>query len=91
MTERDDTPYREGVVMEVPRKEGKGALADVGLKSYVQLDKSIQPRVRVTVKMVKASGNILYNYKKVILRQHYIYVYIFLSTFFKQRRNNLTS
>ena len=76
MTERDDTPYREGVVMEVPRKEGKGSLADVGLKSYVQLDKSIQPRVRVTVKMCKASGNILYNYKKVILRLH-IYMYIY--------------
>ncbi|KAK7108823.1 hypothetical protein V1264_016488 [Littorina saxatilis] len=54
MRATDDMPYREGVVLKKPLRPNQGSFADVGLlKKEVQLDKQIEPHVRVTVKMDK--------------------------------------
>ena len=52
----DDMPYREGVVVDRPVKKGSGSFVNVGMRKEVQIDKSIKPGVRVTVKMEDTSG-----------------------------------
>ncbi|XP_076353887.1 28S rRNA (uridine-N(3))-methyltransferase [Tachypleus tridentatus] len=47
----DKCPFREGIVINRPVKEGKGSFVYVGQKKDVQVDKLIKPGVRVTVKM----------------------------------------
>ncbi|CAC5404731.1 SPOUT1 [Mytilus coruscus] len=48
----DNCQYREGVVLDKPVKTGKGSFANVGLlKKEVQIDKHLQPGIRVTVKL----------------------------------------
>ena len=42
-------PYREGVVLDVPVKEGRGSYVDVGLHKHVQIDKVLTSNLRVTV------------------------------------------
>ncbi|OWF47847.1 putative methyltransferase C9orf114 [Mizuhopecten yessoensis] len=43
--------YREGVVVNKPVTTGKGSFVNVGLLKEVQIDKQLQPGVRVTVKL----------------------------------------
>lgn len=52
----DDMPYREGVVLDRPVKNGSGSFVNVGMRKEVRIDKSIKPGVRVTVKMEDTSG-----------------------------------
>ncbi|XP_076800475.1 28S rRNA (uridine-N(3))-methyltransferase-like [Clavelina lepadiformis] len=47
----DFMPYREGVVVDRPVKPGKGSFANCGTHKLVQIDKVLQPNIRVTVKM----------------------------------------
>lgn len=49
--EEEWSAYREGIILEKPVKEGRGSFVDVGLRKEVQVDKVVQPRLRVTVKM----------------------------------------
>jgi len=51
MREDEESPYREGVVLDRPVKNGKGSYANCGMHKLVQLDKALEPNVRVTVKM----------------------------------------
>ena len=53
-----DSLYREGVVVDKPApvKGQKGSYVNVGLKNDVQIDKRIQPGVRVTVKMASSTS-----------------------------------
>lgn len=52
MRAADQCIYREGVVLDKPVKKGRGSYVNVGLdKVEVQIDKLIQPGVRVTVKL----------------------------------------
>lgn len=43
--------YREGVVTEKPAKANKGCYINAGLLSDVLVDKTIQPGLRVTIKL----------------------------------------
>lgn len=43
--------YREGVTLSRPTKPGQGCFVDAGLWKEVQIDKPLQPGVRVTVKL----------------------------------------
>nr|CAB3227240.1 uncharacterized protein C9orf114-like [Phallusia mammillata] len=52
MREDADSPYREGVVLDRPIKSGKGSFVNCGTVKLVQIDKVLQPNVRVTVKML---------------------------------------
>uniref|UniRef100_A0A2R5LJC5 28S rRNA (uridine-N(3))-methyltransferase n=1 Tax=Ornithodoros turicata TaxID=34597 RepID=A0A2R5LJC5_9ACAR len=47
----EDAPYREGIVTNLPVKEGKGSLVNCGLKKEVRIDRHLQPGIRVTVKL----------------------------------------
>ncbi|KFM67328.1 hypothetical protein X975_04935, partial [Stegodyphus mimosarum] len=49
----DESPYREGIILNKPVKEGKGSYAYIGLKKTAIVDKIIEPNVRVTVKLDK--------------------------------------
>ena len=54
----EETPYREGVVIDKPAKAG--SFVNVGLLKEVQIDKKITPGLRVTVEMLPvASGKSL--------------------------------
>ncbi|XP_035224214.1 putative methyltransferase C9orf114 [Stegodyphus dumicola] len=49
----DEFPYREGIILNKPVKEGKGSYAYIGLQKTAIIDKIIEPNVRVTVKLDK--------------------------------------
>ena len=51
MSQSDETEYREGVVLDKPVREGHGSFANVGLLKEVQIDRQLQPGLRVTVRM----------------------------------------
>uniref|UniRef100_A0A8C4Q2A5 28S rRNA (uridine-N(3))-methyltransferase n=1 Tax=Eptatretus burgeri TaxID=7764 RepID=A0A8C4Q2A5_EPTBU len=51
----EKVPYREGVVLNRPVSAGKGSFVDCGLVKEVQIDRHLQPGVRVTVKMDKGT------------------------------------
>ena len=47
----DICPYREGVTLSRPTKEGKGSFVNVGTRKELMCDKHLTPGVRVTVRM----------------------------------------
>lgn len=54
MRMEDDVPYREGVVLSKPTKDGKGSFVNCGASKIVQIEKKLEANVRVTVKMLKS-------------------------------------
>ena len=65
MRATDRLPYREGVVVNRPVKDGKGSLVNVGLYKDVSIDKRLKPGTRVTVKLTytgKEGTNTEYKY-----------------------------
>ena len=51
MRAADRLPFREGVVVNRPVKDGQGSLVNVGLQKEVSIDKRLKPGTRVTVKL----------------------------------------
>lgn len=51
VTAEEESAFREGVVLEKPTKPGKGSFVHVGFRKEIQIDKKLQPGVRVTVRM----------------------------------------
>jgi predicted SPOUT superfamily RNA methylase MTH1 len=51
MRATDRLPFREGVVVNRPVKDGHGSLVNVGLQKEVSIDKRLKPGTRVTVKL----------------------------------------
>ena len=51
MRATDRLPFREGVVVNRPVKDGNGSLVNVGLQKEVSIDKRLKPGTRVTVKL----------------------------------------
>ncbi|KAM9307090.1 uncharacterized protein KZ484_000421 [Pholidichthys leucotaenia] len=49
----EESEYREGVVVNRPTKERKGSFVDCGMRKEVQIDKQLQPGLRVTVRLTK--------------------------------------
>uniref|UniRef100_A0A7M4E2Z3 28S rRNA (uridine-N(3))-methyltransferase n=1 Tax=Crocodylus porosus TaxID=8502 RepID=A0A7M4E2Z3_CROPO len=47
----EDSEYREGVVVDQPTKPGKGSFVDCGMRKRVQIDKQLEPGLRVTVQL----------------------------------------
>ncbi|XP_061867296.1 putative methyltransferase C9orf114 homolog isoform X1 [Colius striatus] len=47
----EDSEYREGVVLDRPMKPGKGSFVNCGMKKEVQIDRQLQPGLRVTVRL----------------------------------------
>ena len=48
----EESPYREGVVLDKPVKHGKGSYVDVGLRKELQCDRQLTAGIRVTVQML---------------------------------------
>ncbi|XP_048469725.1 putative methyltransferase C9orf114 homolog [Rhincodon typus] len=49
----EKSEYREGVVVERPRKPQKGSFVNCGMRKDVQIDRQLQPGLRVTVRLHK--------------------------------------
>ncbi|NXX82599.1 CI114 methyltransferase, partial [Urocolius indicus] len=47
----EDSEYREGVVLDRPMKPGKGSFVNCGMRKEVQIDRHLQPGLRVTVRL----------------------------------------
>ena len=50
----DQSPYREGVVLNRPTKPGWGSLVNCGMRKEVKIDRSLNPGIRVTVRIDNA-------------------------------------
>ncbi|XP_076842429.1 putative methyltransferase C9orf114 homolog isoform X2 [Brachyhypopomus gauderio] len=65
----DKMEFREGVVLDRPNKAGKGSFIDCGMRKEVQIDKQLQPGLRVTVRMKNQNaGNRVH--KGVVVAPH---------------------
>ncbi|XP_053138485.1 putative methyltransferase C9orf114 homolog isoform X2 [Hemicordylus capensis] len=47
----EESEYREGVVLARPTKPGRGSFVNCGMRKEVQIDKQLQPGLRVTVRL----------------------------------------
>ncbi|XP_066436609.1 putative methyltransferase C9orf114 homolog [Eleutherodactylus coqui] len=47
----EESKYREGVVLDRPTKPSRGSFVNCGIRKEVQIDKQLQPGLRVTVQM----------------------------------------
>ena len=53
MRKDEESPFREGVVLDKIVKPGEGSYVDCGGRKLVQIDKELEPNLRVTVRMNK--------------------------------------
>ncbi|XP_061333033.1 kynurenine--oxoglutarate transaminase 1-like isoform X1 [Pezoporus flaviventris] len=47
----EDSQYREGVVLDRPTKAGRGSFVNCGMRKEVQIDRELNPGLRVTVRL----------------------------------------
>ncbi|XP_052671724.1 uncharacterized protein LOC128154729 [Harpia harpyja] len=47
----EDSEYREGVVLDRPTKPGRGSFVNCGMRKEVQIDRQLNPGLRVTVRL----------------------------------------
>ncbi|NXP26078.1 CI114 methyltransferase, partial [Scytalopus superciliaris] len=47
----EDSEYREGVVLNRPTKPGRGSFVNCGMRKEVQIDRQLNPGLRVTVRL----------------------------------------
>ncbi|KAI4902475.1 hypothetical protein NFI96_018832 [Prochilodus magdalenae] len=62
--------FREGVVLDRPSKEGTGSFVNCGMRKEVQIDKQLQPGLRVTVRLQKNQNTESRVYKGVVVAPH---------------------
>ncbi|XP_046900851.1 putative methyltransferase C9orf114 homolog [Hypomesus transpacificus] len=66
----EESEYREGVVLDRPSRPGKGSFVNCGMWKEVQIDKQLQPGLRVTVHLNKNQNNESRIYKGVVVAPH---------------------
>ncbi|XP_066501666.1 putative methyltransferase C9orf114 homolog [Hoplias malabaricus] len=66
----EEAEYREGVVVDRPCKAGKGSFVNCGMRKEVQIDKQLQPGLRVTVQLHKSQNTDSKVYKGVVVAPH---------------------
>uniref|UniRef100_A0A3Q4MGX9 28S rRNA (uridine-N(3))-methyltransferase n=2 Tax=Neolamprologus brichardi TaxID=32507 RepID=A0A3Q4MGX9_NEOBR len=66
----EESDYREGVVVDRPTKQNKGSFVDCGMRKEVQIDKQLQPGLRVTVRLSKTQNPEGKAYKGVVVAPH---------------------
>uniref|UniRef100_A0A3Q0QXD3 28S rRNA (uridine-N(3))-methyltransferase n=1 Tax=Amphilophus citrinellus TaxID=61819 RepID=A0A3Q0QXD3_AMPCI len=66
----EESEYREGVVVNRPTKQQKGSFVDCGMRREVQIDKQLQPGLRVTVQLRKTQNPESKLYKGVVVAPH---------------------
>ncbi|KAK3524597.1 hypothetical protein QTP70_029919 [Hemibagrus guttatus] len=63
----EESNFREGVVVDRPCKAGKGSFVNCGMRKEVQIDKQLQPGLRVTVRLDKNQTTESRVYKGVVV------------------------
>jgi len=53
MRKDEQSPFREGIVLNKAVKPGEGSYVDCGARKLVQIDKELEPNLRVTVRLNK--------------------------------------
>ncbi|XP_056147191.1 kynurenine--oxoglutarate transaminase 1 [Lampris incognitus] len=66
----EESVYREGIVVERPCKPGKGSFVNCGMRKEVQIDKQLQPGLRVTVRLNKTQNKESRVCKGVVVAPH---------------------
>ncbi|KAI5612908.1 putative methyltransferase C9orf114-like [Silurus asotus] len=66
----EEAEFREGVVVDRPCKAGKGSFVNCGMRKEVQIDKQLQPGLRVTVRLNKNQISESRVYKGVVVSPH---------------------
>ncbi|XP_029468732.1 putative methyltransferase C9orf114 homolog [Rhinatrema bivittatum] len=67
----EKSEYREGVVLDRPSKPGKGSFVNCGLRKEVQIDRQLQPGIRVTVHLNSNQKPENKVWKGVVVPPHY--------------------
>ncbi|XP_045052932.2 putative methyltransferase C9orf114 homolog isoform X1 [Desmodus rotundus] len=49
--QEEESEFREGVVVDRPTRPGRGSFVNCGMKKEVQIDKNLEPGLRVTVRL----------------------------------------
>ncbi|XP_062867751.1 putative methyltransferase C9orf114 homolog isoform X2 [Trichomycterus rosablanca] len=63
----EEAEFREGVVVDRPCKAGKGSFVNGGMRKEVQIDKQLQPGLRVTVRLNKTQNSDSRVYKAAVV------------------------
>lgn len=66
----EESEYREGIILDRPMKQGKGSFANCGMRKEVQIDKQLQPGLRVTVQLNQTQNQESKLYKGVVVAPH---------------------
>ncbi|XP_073680612.1 putative methyltransferase C9orf114 homolog [Garra rufa] len=66
----EEAEFREGVVLDKPCKPGKGSFVNCGMRKDVQIDKQLQPGLRVTVQLNKNQNKEGKRCKGVVVAPH---------------------
>ena len=75
----DDMPFRDGVVLDRPVKNGCGSFVNAGMRKEVRIDKNLKPGLRVTVKMGDTSKPgvcILFESRPVAIQECYVHLHV---------------
>ena len=74
MSQSDEAEYREGVVLNKPVREGRGSFVNVGLPKEVEIDRHLEPGLRVTVKMKPAVEGMCSNTQAIAVLLHSVII-----------------
>ncbi|KAK2872286.1 hypothetical protein QQF64_018133 [Cirrhinus molitorella] len=66
----EEAEFREGVVLDKPSKPGKGSFVNCGMRKEVQINKRLQPGLRVTVQLNKNQNKERKKCKGVVVAPH---------------------
>jgi len=86
MSQSDEAEYREGVVLNKPVKEGRGSFVNVGLPKEIQIDRHLEPGLRVTIRMKPAVDGMYSNIQQY--RPLLPYCFLFFSKEILPNLNN---
>uniref|UniRef100_A0A8B9ZT84 28S rRNA (uridine-N(3))-methyltransferase n=1 Tax=Anas zonorhyncha TaxID=75864 RepID=A0A8B9ZT84_9AVES len=67
----EDSEYREGVVLDRPSKPGKGSFVNCGMRKEVQIDRQLQPGLRVTVRLQEPQNPEAKVRKGIVVSSHH--------------------
>uniref|UniRef100_A0A8B9ESV0 28S rRNA (uridine-N(3))-methyltransferase n=1 Tax=Anser cygnoides TaxID=8845 RepID=A0A8B9ESV0_ANSCY len=67
----EDSEYREGVVLDRPSKPGRGSFVNCGMRKEVQIDRQLQPGLRVTVRLQEPQNPEAKVRKGIVVSSHH--------------------
>ncbi|NXK32149.1 CI114 methyltransferase, partial [Piprites chloris] len=67
----EDSEYREGVVLDRPLKPGRGSFVNCGMRKEVQINKQLNPGLRVTVRLEEPQNPEAKVHKGTVVSSHH--------------------